>query len=74
MQSGTQTGANTISTIQDGGGLRMKEWWGTSEWQRYCDRLPTEIETSLGAKWPDAGVCVALDHRLAVEPQEVVLG
>ena len=52
----------------------MKEWWGTSEWQRYCDRLPTEIETSLGAKWPDAGVCVALDHRLAVEPQEVVLG
>jgi hypothetical protein len=44
----------------------MRNWYGTAEWQRYCDRLPTDIETSAWEKWPDAGVCVALDHRLKV--------
>ena len=48
------------------GDYRMKEWWGTSEWQRFCDRVPTEIEASLWEAWPDAGVCVALNHRLKV--------
>lgn len=44
----------------------MKEWYGTSDWQRFCDRLPTEIETAIWSKWPDAGVCVALDYKLKV--------
>lgn len=44
----------------------MKEWYGTNDWQRYCDRLPTEIEIELWNAWPDAGVCVALDKRLKV--------
>ena len=48
------------------GNYRMKEWWGTSEWQRYCDRLPTEIEVELWNAWPDAGVCAPLDHKLKV--------
>lgn len=48
------------------GDYRMKDWWGTSEWQRYCDRLPTTIETELWGAWPDAGVCVPLDHQLKV--------
>lgn len=48
------------------GDYRMKEWWGTSEWQRYCDRLPTDIETEIWHTWPDAGVCVALGHELKV--------
>lgn len=48
------------------GDYRMKEWWGTSEWQRYCDRLPTDIEVELWNAWPDAGVCAPLDHELKV--------
>lgn len=44
----------------------MREWYGTSEWQRFCDRLPTEIETGIWDKWRDAGVCVAIDHKLKV--------
>lgn len=48
------------------GDYRMKEWWGTSEWQRFCDRLPSSIETEIWNTWPDAGVCVALGHDLKV--------
>lgn len=48
------------------GSYSMGEWWHTSEWQRYCDRLPTEIETDIWLKWPDAGVCLPLDHKLKV--------
>jgi hypothetical protein len=48
------------------GTYSMKEWWCMSEWQRYCDRLPTAIEIELWNAWPDAGVCVPLDHTLKV--------
>ncbi|WP_236840737.1 bifunctional DNA primase/polymerase [Bradyrhizobium sp. CCGE-LA001] len=44
----------------------MNEWRGMTEWQRFCDRLPTDIETGIWDKWPDAGVCVAIDHKLKV--------
>lgn len=44
----------------------LRSWRGTSDWTRFCDRLPTEIETGIWDKWPDAGVCVAIDHRLKV--------
>lgn len=48
------------------GVYQMRDWWGTSEWSRFCDRLPTSIETEVWNAWPDAGVCVALDKRLKV--------
>lgn len=48
------------------GTYSMKEWWHTSEWQRWCDRLPTEIELEHWDKWPDAGICTPLDHKLKV--------
>jgi hypothetical protein len=48
------------------GVYQMKEWYGTSEWQRFCDRVPSSIETNIWDKWPDAGVCVALNHELKV--------
>jgi hypothetical protein len=48
------------------GNYSMHDWYGTSEWSRYCDRLPTDLEIGIWDKWPDAGVCVALDHRLKV--------
>lgn len=48
------------------GDYRMKDWWGTSEWSRFCDRLPTPIEVELWNAWPDAGVCAPLDHKLKV--------
>ena len=42
------------------GGFRSGEWFYESEWQRFCDRLPTELKTDIWAKWPGAGICVAL--------------
>jgi putative DNA primase/helicase len=36
------------------------EWHdGMSEWTRFCDRKPSEIEIGHWTKWPDAGVGVA---------------
>lgn len=48
------------------GVYQFKGWFGTSEWQRFCDRRPSEFEYPLWEKWPDAGVCVAIDHQLKV--------
>jgi hypothetical protein len=48
------------------GTRQFGRWYSMSEWTRYCDRLPTEIELGIWNEWPDAGVCVALDHRLKV--------
>lgn len=48
------------------GSMSMGEWYGDMNWSRYCDRLPTEIETHIWSRWPDAGVCVAVDHNLKV--------
>jgi hypothetical protein len=48
------------------GNYTMRAWYGTAQWQRFCDRKPTDIETGIWEKWPDAGVCVALDHKLKV--------
>lgn len=31
-------------------------WVDMAEWQRFCERLPTEIETTAWADWPGAGV------------------
>ena len=36
------------------------EWRGLPQWERYCERLPTDFETHIWHGWPDAGVCVAL--------------
>ena len=30
------------------------------DWTRFCDRLPTDIETNAWSKFPDAGVCIVL--------------
>lgn len=42
------------------GAMSNGRWFGDMDWQRYCDRLPSEIETGIWSRWPDAGVCVAL--------------
>jgi Bifunctional DNA primase/polymerase, N-terminal len=35
--------------------------WGTTfDWNRYAERLPTEIETSIWSTWPEAGVGLVL--------------
>jgi len=46
------------------GQYEMKAWRNASQWQRYCDRLPTGIEIEIWNDWPAAGVCVPLDHQL----------
>jgi hypothetical protein len=46
------------------GTMSRGEWQGEPDWQRFCDRLPTDIETRIWAKYPDAGVCVALGRGL----------
>ncbi len=49
------------------GTFEYQRWRPTGDWTRYCDRLPnTKYETPLWVRWPDAGVCVALDHQLKV--------
>lgn len=48
------------------GSMSYGEWFGDMDWSRFCDRLPTEVETSIWSRWPDAGVCVAIDHQLKV--------
>lgn len=48
-------------------GQRTGEAWsGMATWSRYSDRLPTEYETPIWSRWPDAGVCVVLDHVVKV--------
>jgi hypothetical protein len=43
-------------------------WRVMADWTRFCGRLPTDIETSLWDRWPDAGVCVALGRgRVAID-------
>ena len=37
-----------------------KTWSGMGDWTRFCDRLPTDIETNAWSKFPDAGVCIVL--------------
>ena len=41
-------------------GAYRREWFYETDWTRFCDRLPTHIETDIWSKWPDAGVCIAL--------------
>lgn len=42
------------------------EWWPLTRWDNYCDRLPTHHETGVWEKWPEAGVCVVLNHTVKV--------
>ncbi|THD38320.1 MAG: hypothetical protein E7773_00775 [Sphingomonas sp.] len=40
--------------------------WSTQyDWQKYCDRLPTDFELDIWEKWPNAGVCLALGRSSA---------
>jgi hypothetical protein len=48
------------------GSVSFGTWYGRTDWQVYCDRLPTDLETPIWDKWPEAGVCVAVDWRLKV--------
>lgn len=48
------------------GSVSGGQWYGDMDWSRFCDRLPTEIETGIWSRWPDAGVCVAIDKTLKV--------
>ncbi len=48
------------------GSISFGEWYGDMDWSRFCDRMPSEIESHIWCRWPDAGVCVALDHTLKV--------
>jgi len=38
------------------GAYRCGEWFYESDWTRFCERLPTDIETDIWSKWPDAGL------------------
>lgn len=48
------------------GNMSDRKWYGDMDWNRFCDRLPTHYETGVWNKWPDAGVCVVLDHNIKV--------
>ena len=42
------------------GVYRGGKWFNESDWTRFCERLPTNIETEIWSTWPEAGVCIAL--------------
>jgi len=42
------------------GSMAQGRWHGDMDWQRFCDRLPTDIESGIWSRWDNAGVCVAL--------------
>lgn len=42
------------------GSMSFGQWYGEMAWQRFCSRLPTQIEVDLWSNWKDAGVCVPL--------------
>lgn len=48
------------------GSMSFGQWYGDMDWSRFCDRLPSEIESNVWCRWPDAGVCVAIDKTLKV--------
>lgn len=59
------------------GSMSYGKWFGDLDWSRYCDRMPTALEASIWARWPDAGVCVAIDQTLKVvdidtDDQEII--
>lgn len=48
------------------GNYSQRQWSSRYGWQQYGDRLPTEIELRHWSSWPDAGVCLVLDHEVKV--------
>ncbi len=48
------------------GTMSFGQWYGDMDWARYCDRMPTEIEVDIWSRWPDAGVCIAINDTLKV--------
>jgi hypothetical protein len=47
-------------------------WMTAYNWQTYCDRLPTNFETSIWERWPDAGVCLALGRASAPKGMQLI--
>lgn len=43
-------------------------WRPEHNWQRFCDRLPTPVETGFWERWPDAGVGAALGAASGPSP------
>lgn len=48
------------------GDYAQRRWHARRGWQAYGDRLPTEFELKVWDSWPDAGVCLVLDHEIKV--------
>jgi hypothetical protein len=48
------------------GRYQHKQWSARFGWSDYCDKLPTEFEIRIWKTWPDAGVCLVLDHAIKV--------
>jgi hypothetical protein len=42
------------------GTMSFGQWYGEMAWQRFCSRLPTDLEVDSWNQWPDASVCIPL--------------
>lgn len=42
------------------GAMSFGQWYGIMSWQRFCSRMPSQLEVDLWNKWEDAGVCIPL--------------
>lgn len=47
-------------------------WYTATNWQQYCDRLPSRFEMECWDRWPDAGVCLALGRSSAPSGLQLV--
>lgn len=48
------------------GAFTSANGWRTAfDWQKYCDRLPSNFEMDIWDRWPDAGICLALGRSSA---------
>ena len=50
------------NTKKPGSFTKARGWRGMSDWTRYTDRLPTQLEIDTWSEWPDAQIGVVLGH------------
>lgn len=70
-----ENGVSVLPIIPGGkapGAMSGKTWRPEHSWQRFCDRLPTQIEMGFWDRWADAGVGIALGRASAAPGYQLV--
>lgn len=70
-----ENGVSVLPIIPAGkapGAMSGKTWRPEHSWQRFCERLPTQIEMGFWDRWPNAGVGIALGRASAPPGYQLV--